>query len=97
MTETQEPVILIVHGGNCFFLRLPGYMPAVVDALKALIPYENRLPKDGLGWIADSLAWAFSYDDYADVLDVLQQLLPHVPAREVDEFPPFDRSKSYEL
>jgi len=94
--EYQKRVILIVPAGGRFYLRLPGYMPAVVDALKDLIPYEDRHPTQGLGWMADLLCWAFSYDDYADVMSLLQQLLPTVPAEEVAEMPPFDRTKPYE-
>lgn len=95
-TDYQKRVILIVPSGERFYIRLPGYMPTVVDALKDLIPYEDRHPDQGLGWMSDLMAWAFSYDDYADVMSVLQQLLPTIPAEEVDQFPPFDRSKPYE-
>ena len=59
----------------------------------------------GWGWYVDEQHWASggwphgtnNMGELMAVLDLLQQLLPHVPAREVDEFPPFDRSKPYDL
>lgn len=95
--ETQKRRILYVNAPNCFFLRLPGYLPGVVDALKSLVPYERRMPKDGLGWVPEHQCWAFSHDDYYDVMDLLQQIVPKLAAEEVAELPPVDRSKSYEL
>lgn len=93
--ERQVRRILIVNGPECFYLRLPGYMPMVTDAIKAAIPYERRHPNQGLGWMSDMQAWAFDYDDYAEVMNILQQLLPKIAAEEVDEFPTLDRSKPF--
>jgi hypothetical protein len=95
--ERQMRRILIVNASDRFYLRLPGHMPIVTDAIKALIPYERRHPSQGLGWMSDMQAWAFDYDDYADLMDLLQQLLPKIAAEEVAEFPTLDRSKPYEL
>ena len=94
--ERQSRRILIVKGPTRWYLRLPGYLVTIIDALKSLIPYERRLPKDGLGWHVEAQCWALSYDDYYDVLDLLHQLLPNVAAEEVDEMPLLERGKPYE-
>lgn len=95
--DKQKRRILVVHGHDRFYLRLPGYLPAIVDVLKATVPYERRLPKDGLGWVMESQCWALGYEDYDDVMAMLQQMVPRLAAEVVDELPPVDRSKSYEL
>lgn len=68
----------------------------VVEAIKGLVPFDRRHPSKGLGWIADSLCWAFDYDDYYPILHLLRELMPTTPAEIVDEFPPMDRSIPYE-
>lgn len=93
--ERQTKRILIINEPDNFLIRLPGYMPEVTDAIKALIPYTRRHPDQGLGWMADQQAWAFSYDDYDRLMTLLQQLLPNIAAEEVDEFPRLDRGKPY--
>lgn len=93
---TKPKVIYIVQTDRCWYLRLPGYLPTVVDALKSLIPYERRHEKNGLGWMADAICWAFDYDDYYPVLQLLRDLMPTTPAEIVEEFPPMDRSIPYE-
>lgn len=95
--ERQARRILVVQAKDRFYIRLPGFCPRVTDAMKSLIPYERRHPDQGLGWLAEAKGWALNYDDYADLLDLLDQLLPGVPVDILDELPPVDRTKPYEL
>ena len=94
--DRQKRRILVVEAKDRFYLRLPGFCPGVVEAIKALVPYERRHPKDGLGWMALEKCWAFSYDDYHDIFKILDQLMPKAAAEVVDEMPEVDRSKPLE-
>lgn len=74
-------LVQILEEDDVFWIRFPQKNESLLNAVKTLIPYNDRKQERGLGWHSDVTAWAFPMEYENDVLLLLEH---HAPSWTVD-------------